>query len=154
MQWILKEYKDLSLDEFYDILQLRIDVFIVEQNCPYPELDGKDKSAFHFFCRNKNAKIIAYTRIFKPGAYYTEAAFGRVVVHPDFRNQKLGYVLLDKTISTIENLFGTVSIKIGAQTYLRKFYESVGFQQVGNAYIEDGIPHIHMLTTSKKQYVK
>ncbi len=149
MQWILKKYKELTLDEFHDILQLRIDVFVVEQNCPYPELDNKDKMAFHFYCTDKNDKIIAYTRFFKPGDYYKEAAFGRVVVHQDFRNQKLGYELVEQTISKMKQLFGDIPIKIGAQTYLNKFYTSFGFQQVGEEYIEDGIPHIYMVKQEK-----
>ncbi len=149
MQWVLKKYKELTLDEFHDILQLRIDVFVVEQNCPYPELDNKDKVAFHFFGIDKTDRIIAYTRIFKPGDYYKEAAFGRVVLHQDFRNQKLGYKLLEQTISKMKQLFGDIPIKIGAQTYLNKFYASFGFQQVGEAYIEDGIPHIYMVKQEK-----
>jgi ElaA protein len=147
MQWILKKYEDLTLDEFHDILQLRIDVFVVEQNCPYPELDNKDQIAFHFYGKDNDGKIIAYTRIFKPGDYYKEVAFGRVVVHQDFRNQKLGYKLIEQTIDQIEQLFGKTPIKIGAQTYLKKFYNSFGFQQVGDEYIEDGIPHIYMLAS-------
>ena len=145
MEWILKKYEDLTLDEFHDILQLRIDVFVVEQNCPYPELDNKDKIAFHLFGKDKNASIIAYTRIFKPDDYYTEAAFGRVAVHRDFRNQKLGYKLIEQTIDQMEQLFGKTPIKIGAQTYLKKFYNFFGFQQVGDEYIEDDIPHIYMI---------
>ena len=145
MQWILKTFNELTLDEFHNILQLRIDVFVVEQNCAYNELDNKDKIAFHFFCKDKKDVIIGYTRIFKPGDYYKEAAFGRVVVHPAFRNQKLGFLLVEKTMLEIKKLFNTTSIKIGAQTYLEKFYKSVGFQQIGEPYIEDGIPHIHMI---------
>ena len=145
MQWILKKFHDLTVDEFHDILQLRINIFVVEQNCPYPELDDRDKIAFHFFGINKENKIIAYTRIFKPGDYYEEAAFGRVVVHQDYRNQKIGFQLVEQTIIEIHKLFGNINIKIGAQTYLNNFYKSFGFHQVGDDYIEDGIPHIHML---------
>ena len=147
MKFHLKDFDELTLNEFHSILQLRINVFIVEQDCPYPELDGKDKIALHFFAFSENApeKVIAYTRIFKPGDYYKEAAIGRVVVHADYRKQQLGYELIDKTIEVIKDKFNTLIIKIGAQTYLRKFYESFGFKQVGDAYIEDGIPHIYML---------
>ena len=147
MVWTLKKYKELTLDEFHDILKLRINVFIVEQDCPYPELDDKDKKAFHFFAfaEDDPSQIIAYTRIFKPGDYYKEAAIGRVVVHPDFRKYGLGYELMLKTIEQIEVLFQTKTIKIGAQTYLQKFYESLGFKKVGKDYIEDGIPHIYMI---------
>ena len=146
MHWILKEFKDLTLEEFHSILQLRINVFVVEQDCPYPELDDKDKQAYHFFAfaEEDPSQIIAYTRIFKPGDYYNEAAIGRVVVHPDHRKDGLGYALMKGSISQIESLFQTKKIKIGAQTYLKNFYESLGFQKVGKDYLEDGIPHIYM----------
>jgi len=147
MVWYLKKYKDLTLNEFHDILKLRINVFVVEQDCPYPELDGKDKLAYHFFAfaENNPSQIIAYTRIFKPGDYYKEAAIGRVVVHPDFRKDGLGYQLMKESIYQIKALFQTKKIKIGAQTYLKEFYESLGFQKIGKDYIEDGIPHIYMI---------
>ncbi len=147
MQWIIKKYNELTLNEFHNILQLRINVFVVEQNCAYPELDGKDKIAFHFFAyaEENPSQIIAYTRIFKPGDYYEEAAIGRVVVHPDFRKDGMGYKLIVKSISQIKKLYKTNEIKIGAQTYLKKFYESLGFKKVGEAYIEDGIPHVYMI---------
>ena len=146
MVWVLKKYKDLTLDEFHSILQLRINVFVVEQDCPYPELDGKDKIAYHFFAfaEEDPSQIIAYTRIFKPGDYYKEAAIGRVVVHPDYRKDGLGVQLMKRSIDQIEILFQTKKMKIGAQTYLQKFYESLGFIKVGKDYIEDGIPHIYM----------
>jgi len=147
MKWILKKFDELTLDEFHNILQLRINVFIVEQNCPFPELDGKDKRAYHLFAFKEDnpTEIIAYTRIFKPGDYYKKAAIGRVVVHPDFRKDGLGYKLIVKSVSQIKKLFKTTSIKIGAQTYLKKFYNSLGFIKEGEDYIEDGIPHIYMV---------
>ena len=147
MQWYFKTFDELTINEFHAILQLRINVFVVEQNCPYEELDNKDKKALHLFAFEEDTPdiIIAYTRIFKPGDYYKEAALGRVVVHPDFRKQQLGYELIKKTISAIEDNFNTSTIKIGAQTYLQKFYESFGFKQIGDEYMEDGIPHIHMI---------
>lgn len=144
MQWFLKTFTELNLDEFYSILKLRIDIFVVEQNCPYSELDNKDQIAYHFFCKDNN-EVIAYTRIFKPGNYYSEAAFGRVVVHPNYRNKSLGRQLIGKTIEEIRRLFGIIPIKIGGQLYLKKFYESFGFQQIGDEYLEDGIPHIYMI---------
>ena len=145
MKWILKKFSDLTANEIHDVLQLRINVFVVEQNCPYNELDGKDKIALHLLGFNNKNEIIAYTRIFKPGDYYKQAAFGRVVVHEEFRNQKIGYDLVNKTIEEIKMLFGNSDIKIGAQTYLKKFYKSFGFNQIGEGYIEDGIPHIYMV---------
>lgn len=146
MQWNFKTFNELTINEFHNILQLRINVFVVEQDCPYEELDSKDKKALHLFAFAEDTPdtIVAYTRIFKPGDYYKEAAFGRVVVHPDFRKQQLGYELIKKTISAIEENFNTSTIKIGAQTYLQKFYQSFSFKQIGDEYMEDGIPHIHM----------
>ncbi len=147
MNFHFKNFNELTLDEFHNIVQLRINVFVVEQDCPYPELDNKDRTAMHLFAyaEGSSNEIIAYTRIFKPGDYYEEAAFGRVVVHPDYRKQQLGYELIEKTIEAIETQFNISKIKIGAQTYLKKFYESFGFKQAGDAYIEDGIPHIYMV---------
>jgi len=144
MQWFLKSFDELSLNEFHSILKLRIDIFVVEQDCPYHELDNKDQIAFHFFCK-KNEEVIAYTRIFKPGDYYREAAFGRVGVHLNFRKQELGKQLIKKTIEETHLLFGKVPIKIGGQVYLKEFYESFGFRQVGAEYLEDGIPHIYLI---------
>jgi len=147
MEFHLKTFNELSIDEFHDILQLRINVFVVEQDCPYAEIDTKDKKALHFFAYAEDIpeKVIAYTRIFKPGDYYEEAAIGRVVVHADHRQKKFGYELIKKSIEVIKDQFKTSTIKIGAQTYLEKFYGSFGFKQVGDKYIEDGIPHIHMI---------
>jgi ElaA protein len=145
MKWTIKKFDELNTKEFHDILQLRINVFIVEQNCPYPELDDKDERAFHFFGQTlDDQKIVAYTRIFAPGDYFAEAAIGRVVVHNDFRKNGTGYELMSKSIEQIGKLFGTSDVKIGAQTYLKKFYESLGFKKVGEDYLEDGIPHIYM----------
>ncbi len=147
MQFFLKTFNQLTLNEFHAILQLRINVFVVEQNCPYEELDNKDQIAFHLFAyaEDNSNTVIAYTRIFKPGDYYKEAALGRVVVHPDFRKQQLGYTLIEKTIAVIEEKLQTSIIKIGAQTHLKRFYSSFGFRQIGEDYIEDGIPHIYMI---------
>jgi ElaA protein len=145
MKWKLKKFNDLSLQEFHDILQLRINIFVVEQNCPYPELDNKDQIACHFFGTSEEGKIVAYTRLFAPGAYYKEAAIGRVVVHKDYRKDGIGFELMKKSIEQIESLYKTNTIKIGAQTYLRKFYESLGFESTEEFYMEDGIPHLYMI---------
>ncbi|MFD1315008.1 GNAT family N-acetyltransferase [Namhaeicola litoreus] len=147
MKWVLKKFEELSVDEFHEILKLRINIFVVEQNCPYPELDNKDKDALHFFAvfEENPLKVVAYTRLFAPGDYYNFAAIGRVVVDKNFRGKMLGHELIKRSISEIETLFKTKIIKIGAQTYLKKFYESHGFNQIGEGYLEDGIPHIHMI---------
>lgn len=144
MNWTLKSFNELSLSEFHDIIQLRLDIFVVEQDCPYLDLDGKDKIAYHFFGRTGDGKTVAYTRLFGPDEYYKEAAIGRVVVHQDYRKDGLGFELMTKSIEQIESLYNTKTIKIGAQRYLRKFYESLGFESTGEDYMEDGIPHTYM----------
>jgi ElaA protein len=147
MKWNLKKFNELSLEEFHDILQLRINIFVVEQDCPYPELDNKDHTAYHFFGTTKEGKIIAYTRLFAPGDYYEEAAIGRVVVHKDFRKDGIGFELMKGSVGSLIKLFRVKKIRIGAQTYLKKFYESLGFVSTGHDYLEDGIPHIYMIKT-------
>lgn len=145
MKWTLKKFQDLSVQEFHDIVQLRLDIFVVEQNCPYLDLDGKDEIAYHLFGTTDQGKIVAYTRLFAPGDYYDEAAIGRVVVHKEFRHEGLGFELMSRSVQQIESLFNTKNIRIGAQQYLRKFYESLGFIPTGENYIEDGIPHMYMI---------
>lgn len=145
MKWNLKKFNDLSLEEFHDIIQLRINIFVVEQDCPYPELDDKDQIAYHFFGTTDDGKIIAYTRLFAPGDYYEEAAIGRVVVHKDFRKDGIGFELMKGSVESLIRLFQVKKIKIGAQTYLQKFYESLGFVSTLHHYIEDGIPHMYMI---------
>jgi ElaA protein len=147
MKWVLKKFEELTVVEFHEILKLRINIFVVEQNCPYPELDDKDKEAWHFYATTKEnpLKIVAYTRLFAPGEYYNFAAIGRVVVDKSCRGNNIGHELIKNSILEIEHLFGTKNIKIGAQTYLKKFYESHGFKQIGEGYLEDGIPHIYMI---------
>lgn len=146
MSWGCKTFNELTLDEFYQILKLRIDVFVVEQKCIYHELDGKDKKAHHLFTYNADkSKIIAYSRIFEPGVYFEEAAFGRVVVHPAYRNKNLGRLLIKKSLTFIETEFAASHVKISAQTHLKKLYESFDFEQISDPYLDDGIPHIDML---------
>jgi len=148
MNWILKKFSELTTDEFHDILQLRINTFVVEQDCPYSELDGKDRKAYHYFAKTDDGQIAAYTRIFKPGDYYEEPSIGRVVVNPEFRGEGLGYELMKGSVASIEELFGERNIKIGAQKYLKDFYESLGFKKLGDEYLEDGIPHVYMVKES------
>jgi len=150
MIWVLKKFTELSTSELYTILKLRAKVFVVEQNCAYQDIDGKDQDAYHLFAFKKEYpdQILAYTRLFAPGSYYKQAAIGRVIVDPISRGTGLGHQLINNSIQHINNLFHTKQIKIGAQLYLKKFYEEHGFKQIGEGYLEDGIPHIHMLATS------
>jgi ElaA protein len=145
MNWTLKTFNELTIDEFHDIVQLRINIFVVEQNCPYAELDGKDRKAYHFFGQDGDGRIIAYTRIFGPGDYYEQPAIGRVVVDHEHRGDGTGNALMKGTIENMRKLFGDVEIKIGAQKYLVEFYGKLGFTSTGEEYVEDGIPHVHMI---------
>ncbi len=147
MNTSVKTFEELSRDELYEILQLRSEVFVVEQDCVYQDIDGKDQKALHVFGINDH-KLVAYTRCFPPGVYFDQAAIGRVVVPMDERKYGYGHEIMRVSIDAIEERYGLQDIKVSAQTYLRKFYESHGFQQVGEGYLEDGIPHIGMI---KKQ---
>lgn len=144
MEFIVKEFYQLSLDELYRILQLRSEIFVVEQECVYQDLDFQDQKSLHVFSI-KNKKIITYTRIFKPGDYFKEASIGRVVVKDTERKYGLGYDLMNATIKAVQKEFNTVKITISAQVYLTKFYNTLGFKKVGEEYLEDGIPHIEMI---------
>lgn len=140
----VKKYNELTLNELYNLLQLRIEVFCVEQNCVYQDLDGKDDKALHVL-GFKNDEIVAYTRIFKPGDYFKEASIGRVVVAKNERQHKYGYDIMKASVKAVEDHFNESSIKLSAQTYLKRFYNNLGFKEVGEEYLEDGIPHIAMI---------
>ena len=143
--WYHKHFNDLIIKELYQILQLRNEVFIMEQNCPFQDLDDKDFKCFHLIGFDTDSqKILAYTRIVPKGVSYQEASIGRVVTSPLARGRGIGKVLMQKSIELLEELYGGVPIRIGAQYYLKKFYESLGFQQVEEIYLEDGIEHILM----------
>jgi ElaA protein len=146
MNFLVKNFSELNTSELYQILQLRSEVFVVEQDCVYQDLDFKDQKALHVIGIKKD-KIIAYTRVFGPGDYFKEASIGRVVV--DVKERKFGYGhdLMKASIKAIQDKFNTLEITISAQVYLRKFYESHGFKKIGDEYLEDGIPHIEMLKT-------
>ncbi|SHI68293.1 ElaA protein [Mesonia phycicola] len=139
-----KTFQDLSIHELYELLQLRSEVFVVEQDCVYQDIDGKDQKALHIIGK-KEGKIVAYTRCFAPGFYFEEASIGRVVVKETERTYGFGHEILKVSISEIEKKYNTSVIKLSAQQYLTNFYESHGFVQIGEGYLEDGIPHIAMI---------
>ena len=143
----VKSYKELTRDELYELLQLRSEVFVVEQDCVYQDIDGKDDIALHVLGYKDN-ELVAYTRIFPPNTYFENASIGRVVVRASERKYKYGYNLMEKSIEAIETAYKTTTIKISAQTYLKSFYNNLGFKQVGEGYLEDGIPHIGMIKTA------
>lgn len=139
-----KTFNQLNTEELYDLLQLRSEVFVVEQDCVYQDIDGKDQKALHTV-GYKDEKLVAYTRIFKPGDYFEEASIGRVLVKENQREYGFGYDIMNASIEAIKKHFKTSEIRISAQTYLKRFYNNLGFKEVGEEYLEDGIPHINML---------
>ena len=142
---VVKKFSELSIEELYQILRLRSEVFVVEQDCVYQDLDNKDQISVHIFIKEKN-KIVAYTRIFKSGDYYKNPSIGRVVVSKKNRGKELGKKIMISSIDYIqENLKGD-KIELSAQKYLDKFYKDLGFYKIGKDYLEDGIPHQRMLT--------
>ena len=143
LEWKIKRFETLSTKELYDLLQLRAEVFIVEQNCVYQDIEGKDEKALHLIGED-NGQIVAYARLFKPHDYFEQASIGRVIVKETARSQKLGHLLMREAIQVIKSHFDQRKITISAQLYLKKFYESHGFIQTSEMYLEDDIPHIEM----------
>lgn len=140
---MVKKFDALTPRELYAILQLRSEVFVVEQNCVYQDMDNKDQFCFHVMCWQDN-KLVAYTRLVPPGVAYPEPSIGRVITSKEVRRTGLGKTLIEKSIAEILKIYGQTPIKIGAQLYLKKFYESFDFEESGDVYDEDGIPHIPM----------
>jgi ElaA protein len=142
-QFKIKRFNELSAFELYQILQLRLEVFVVEQNCVYQDVDGKDAKAIHVFTQ-EDAEVAAYCRLFAPGDYFENASIGRVVIGQKYRDRKWGHAMMKTAIDAVSAIWQTSAITISAQLYLKKFYESHGFVQDGGQYLEDGIPHIRM----------
>ena len=149
MKFTFKHFNDLSTEELYAILQIRAEIFVVEQNCAYNDLDGFDKDAIHQFIR-KYGKIVAYSRLLKAGSRFPDCSIGRIVVKESERGSGFGIKMIDEAKNFILNEWGASNIKISAQQYLQKFYENLGFEIVTEMYLEDGIPHFGMLYQSKK----
>tara|TARA_B100001109_G_C18626393_1_gene363948 strand:- start:31 stop:489 length:459 start_codon:yes stop_codon:yes gene_type:complete len=144
MNTVIKKFSELSTEEIYNILKLRSEVFVVEQNCVYQDIDEKDKKATHLFLE-KNNDIIAYTRIFKKGDYYKEnPSIGRVVVSKKERGKNLGKEIMLNSIEFIKKELEGRKIELSAQKYLDKFYRDLDFYSEGEDYLEDGIPHQRM----------
>lgn len=144
MEITAKIFSELSLHELYSLLQLRSEVFVVEQNCVYQDIDGKDMKALHLLGFNEDV-LVAYTRCFAPGDYFKEASIGRVIVKENYRKFGFGHEILQASVKEIENRYNTSKIKLSAQQYLTNFYEFHGFIKTGKGYLEDGIPHIAMI---------
>ena len=144
IRWILKKFGELSLDELYAIMRLRVEVFVVEQNCAFQDLDNKDQKCLHFMGWDDDS-LCAYTRIVPPGIAYDLPAIGRVVTAPKARGGGLGRTLMEKSIIETKKHYGNTDIKVGAQLYLKEFYTSLGFIQSSGMYLEDGIEHVEMI---------
>jgi ElaA protein len=138
------KYQDLSPDRLYEILKLRSEVFVVEQKCAYQDLDNKDEKALHLVGEENN-KIIAYTRIFKKGDFFKYSSIGRVLVKKDYRNKNYGRKIMKSSIDRLKKDPKEEKIELSAQKYLLKFYSELGFEKVGEEYLEDNIPHVKMI---------
>ena len=144
MHTIVKSFSQLTTDELYAILRLRAQVFVVEQDCVYQDVDNKDQKALHVIGRIDD-EVVAYTRIFGPGDYFDQASIGRVVTDDAHRGKALGKQIMQESIAAIQLYYNETTIKISAQCYLGKFYNDLGFTAVGEEYLEDGIPHVGMV---------
>jgi len=139
-------FDQLTPHELYAVMALRQEVFVVEQNCPYLDPDGKDQDSWHLMGRDASGKLICYTRLLPQGLAYSDyVSIGRVVSSPSARGTGAGKLLMQRSIDMCRHLFGNQPIKIGAQSYLLKFYETFGFRSTGEEYLEDGIPHTKMI---------
>ncbi|MDL4841069.1 GNAT family N-acetyltransferase [Aquibacillus rhizosphaerae] len=144
MQWQLKTFKELTTEELYKILKARVDVFVVEQNCPYPEIDNFDQASSHLFLEEDN-QIIAYARLIPEKVMYDQASIGRVLVDKNQRGQGYAQLLMEKSLQIIVQQWGVREIKLHGQEYLRHFYGSFGFKEITEVYLEDNIPHVDMV---------
>ncbi|MEB2358193.1 GNAT family N-acetyltransferase [Bacillus pumilus] len=147
VNWTCETFEELTKEDLYLILMERVNVFVVEQTCPYPEIDHRDQEALHLMAK-EDGTIVAYCRIFQSGIMYEEASIGRVLVTQAGRKKGYGKMLLSKALEKLSEL-GETSVKIQAQAYLKSFYESFGFKAVSDCYEEDGIPHLDMVKTER-----
>jgi ElaA protein len=144
MMWRECAFSELTVHELYKVLRLRTQVFVVEQQCVFQDMDGMDQRARHLL-GTTGGELVAYARLFGPGECFEQASIGRVVTAQSSRGTGVGRQLMHEAISSVERHWSRVPIRIGAQCYLKRFYESFGFERDGDDYVEDGIPHLHML---------
>lgn len=150
LNWQIKPYAELTLNEFHDIIELRLKAFVVEQNCTYLDLDGKDKKAYHLICRDGMGIVVATARILPKGLVYDQdVAIGRVVIDESIRGNGVGHELMQFCLNYAQEEFGKVTVRISAQKHLEKYYNKHHFLSTGKEYLEDDIPHVEMLYTPK-----
>ena len=142
--WEIKTFDEFTVPEVYAVLKARIDGFVIEQNCPYPDLDNYDQEAVHIWAE-EDGQVLAYCRVFDKGIKYEETSIGRVLTTEQARGKSLGKLLIQYAVETIENRFHTPEIRISAQDYLLRFYGGFGFEDTGKKYLEDDIPHTEMI---------
>lgn len=147
MQWRLKKFNDLTLDELYGILKLRVGVFVVEQNCPYQDIDDKDQLSYHLFLEDER-EIVAVLRILPENVSFDEVAIGRIIVKKSYRGQGISKIMINKALEFIINDLGKNKVKLSGQAYLTDFYRGLGFEKISDAYMEDGIKHYDFLYES------
>jgi len=147
MKWEIRKFNELSGDEVYEILKLRSEIFVVEQECIYEDCDGKDKNSYHLFAK-ENGQIILYLRILEKGISYDEISIGRVLIYKEYRGKGLAKLMMTRAIQFIENTLNEKIVRISAQEYLLNFYLSLRFVKVSEVYLEDNIPHVEMLYKS------
>ncbi|HEV7229794.1 MAG TPA: GNAT family N-acetyltransferase [Bacteroidia bacterium] len=145
LTWKISHFTELSIQELYDVFHLRIAVFVVEQNCSYQDADGKDQSSWHVMGFDGEGTLRAYSRILPAGISFPEASIGRVITSDKARGTGAGRELMLQSLSFLKTKFGDIPVRIGAQSYLKKFYSSFGFDVVSAEYLEDNIPHVEML---------
>ena len=138
------KYQELGQERLYEILKLRLEVFVVEQKCAYQDLDNKDEKALHLVGEENN-KIIAYTRIFRKGDFLKNSSIGRVLVKKEYRNKDYGRIIMRRSIEKLKEDPKEEKIELSAQKYLLKFYSELGFEKKGEEYLEDNIPHVKMI---------
>lgn len=145
MHWTIKAWSELTCDELYAVMAARQAVFVVEQTCPYLDADGDDPRALHLWARDDTTPVLGYLRVFAPGVKGVEARIGRVLTTAAARRTGLGRTLMRRGIDLVEERFGAVPIRLGAQKYIERFYRELGFVAEGDDYLEDGIPHVEMV---------
>lgn len=143
IEWVKKKWSEISLEELYSVLRLRSEVFVVEQDCVYQDIDNKDQIAIHLL-GYINKELIAYSRLFNEGDYFKETSFGRAIIKKEKRGQGYGDELVKESLKTIKNYYGNKKVKISAQAHLKSFYSKHAFIAKGKEYLEDGIPHVSM----------